>query len=294
MPTVRTSVGSTRRSARRAGGRARRPLRPTAGGWPHGAYTSPGGGWQHIVASSPRTDRAKRSVVAAAAGRARAGPPDSSAFPRELRLTACRRRRRLLIDPQWTSVQRGRRRGPWNDDCRPDGYAPSGHREPRTDRDAALHEPRRARLRPSRGTVPAGTARAEWRTIGGRIRHCGQRSPARVPLEAPVTETLDRVKTYQQFIGGQWVDAASGETLAVENPADGTVVAHVPASGQADVDRAVDAAEAAFETWRPDDAPDPQPRAAQDRRHPRRERRRARPPRVQPDAASRSAPPSTR
>jgi 1-pyrroline dehydrogenase len=64
-----------------------------------------------------------------------------------------------------------------------------------------------------------------------------------------VTETLDRVKTYQQFIGGQWVDSASGETLAVENPADGTVVAHVPASGKADVDRAVDAAEAAFETW---------------------------------------------
>ena len=64
-----------------------------------------------------------------------------------------------------------------------------------------------------------------------------------------MTETLDRVKTYQQFIGGQWVDSASGQTLAVENPADGTVVAHVPASGQADVDRAVDAAEAAFETW---------------------------------------------
>src|SRR5689334_20065941 len=74
-------------------------------------------------------------------------------------------------------------------------------------------------------------------------------SPAGVPWRLLVTETLDRVKTYQQFIGGQWVDAASGETLAVENPADGTVVAHVPASGQADVDRAVDAAEAAFETW---------------------------------------------
>ena len=64
-----------------------------------------------------------------------------------------------------------------------------------------------------------------------------------------MTETLERVKTYQQFIGGQWVDSASGQTLAVENPADGTVVANVPASGQADVDRAVDAAEAAFETW---------------------------------------------
>ena len=40
-----------------------------------------------------------------------------------------------------------------------------------------------------------------------------------------MTDTLDRVKTYQQFIGGQWVDAASGETIDVENPADGTVIA---------------------------------------------------------------------
>lgn len=59
----------------------------------------------------------------------------------------------------------------------------------------------------------------------------------------------DTVKTYQQFIGGQWVDAASGETLAVENPATYEVVAHVPASGEEDVNRAVEAAAAAFETW---------------------------------------------
>jgi 1-pyrroline dehydrogenase len=64
-----------------------------------------------------------------------------------------------------------------------------------------------------------------------------------------MTETLERVKTYQQLIGGQWVDAASGETLAVENPANGEVVANVPASGAEDVDRAVDAADNAFESW---------------------------------------------
>ena len=64
-----------------------------------------------------------------------------------------------------------------------------------------------------------------------------------------MTETLNRVKAYQQFIGGQWVDSASGETLDVENPATGEVVASVPASGQADVDRAVDAAAEAFESW---------------------------------------------
>ena len=59
----------------------------------------------------------------------------------------------------------------------------------------------------------------------------------------------DTVKSYQQFIGGQWVDAVSGETLAVENPANYEVVAHVPASGEEDVNRAVDAAEKAFAAW---------------------------------------------
>ena len=58
-------------------------------------------------------------------------------------------------------------------------------------------------------------------------------------MEAHVTETLNPVKAYQQFIGGRWVDSASGETLEVENPATGEVVATVPASGGADVDRSV-------------------------------------------------------
>ncbi len=61
--------------------------------------------------------------------------------------------------------------------------------------------------------------------------------------------TMTEIKTYQQFIGGQWVDAASGETQAVENPAVYEEIARVPASGQEDVNRAVDAAAGAFETW---------------------------------------------
>ena len=64
-----------------------------------------------------------------------------------------------------------------------------------------------------------------------------------------MTETLEQVKTYQQFIDGAWVDSASGETLAVENPANGEVIAHVQASGAEDVDRAATAAAKAFETW---------------------------------------------
>ncbi len=65
-----------------------------------------------------------------------------------------------------------------------------------------------------------------------------------------MTDVAERVKTYQQLIGGEWLDAASGETLDVENPADGKVIARVQASSAEDVDRAANAAAAAFETWR--------------------------------------------
>jgi 1-pyrroline dehydrogenase len=64
-----------------------------------------------------------------------------------------------------------------------------------------------------------------------------------------VTETLERTRTFQQFVGGSFVDSASGETLDVENPANGQVIARVPASGDEDVDRAVNAAAQAFESW---------------------------------------------
>jgi 1-pyrroline dehydrogenase len=65
-----------------------------------------------------------------------------------------------------------------------------------------------------------------------------------------MTDTLERVKTYQQLIGGKWVDAASGESLEVINPANDQVIANVPKSSSEDVDRAVEAAAIAFETWR--------------------------------------------
>jgi 1-pyrroline dehydrogenase len=64
-----------------------------------------------------------------------------------------------------------------------------------------------------------------------------------------MTEVMDKVQTFQQFINGQWVDSASGRTLAVENPANGKVIAHVAASDAEDVDRAASAAATAFETW---------------------------------------------
>ena len=65
-----------------------------------------------------------------------------------------------------------------------------------------------------------------------------------------MTDVMERVKTYQQLIDGAFVDSASGETLEIENPANGRVIANVPASAAEDVDRAVNAAEKAFETWK--------------------------------------------
>jgi aldehyde dehydrogenase (NAD+) len=51
------------------------------------------------------------------------------------------------------------------------------------------------------------------------------------------------------YIGGQWVGPTTGGRTAVENPATGEVIGHVPEAAAADVDRAVAAARAAFEGW---------------------------------------------
>jgi len=58
------------------------------------------------------------------------------------------------------------------------------------------------------------------------------------------------VKQHQMFVGGEWVDATSGETQPVVSPATGEVIAEVPKASAEDVNRAVAAARNAFdETW---------------------------------------------
>jgi acyl-CoA reductase-like NAD-dependent aldehyde dehydrogenase len=54
----------------------------------------------------------------------------------------------------------------------------------------------------------------------------------------------------QLFIGGEFVDAQSGETLATLNPHDNTPIAYVALAGAADIDRAVEAATKALPAWR--------------------------------------------
>jgi len=58
------------------------------------------------------------------------------------------------------------------------------------------------------------------------------------------------VTLHKQFIGGEWVESASGETMEVLNPATGEAIAEVPRSSAEDVDRAVDSAKKAWSEWR--------------------------------------------
>jgi alpha-ketoglutaric semialdehyde dehydrogenase len=61
---------------------------------------------------------------------------------------------------------------------------------------------------------------------------------------------LTGTKRFQNYIGGEWVDAADGETFESTSPANGDTIGVFPKSGPEDVDRAVEAAKAAYEEWR--------------------------------------------
>lgn len=54
----------------------------------------------------------------------------------------------------------------------------------------------------------------------------------------------------QAYVNGMWVDAKSGETFAVHNPATGDELARVPLMSEADAQAAVSAADQAFAEWR--------------------------------------------
>ncbi|MCK0154947.1 NAD-dependent succinate-semialdehyde dehydrogenase [Alcanivorax sp. S6407] len=54
----------------------------------------------------------------------------------------------------------------------------------------------------------------------------------------------------QCYIGGQWCDADDGSTIEVDNPATETVLGKVPRMGEAETNKAIAAADAAFPAWR--------------------------------------------
>ncbi len=86
--------------------------------------------------------------------------------------------------------------------------------------------------------------------------------------------------TVQNLIASEFVAGSTGETEPILNPATGEVIAHAPLSSVEDVNRAVDAADAAFDEWADDDPRRARARAAEARRRDRGARRRARRARV--------------
>lgn len=55
---------------------------------------------------------------------------------------------------------------------------------------------------------------------------------------------------FQNYIGGKWQSAQSGQTFPNHNPATGELLGHFPLSGPAEADAAVSTARTAFEQWR--------------------------------------------
>src|SRR6202040_1851710 len=55
-------------------------------------------------------------------------------------------------------------------------------------------------------------------------------------------------KTHKMLINGKWVDAASGKTFPTYNPASGDVLSRIAEGDKEDINRAVKAARAAFES----------------------------------------------
>jgi len=54
---------------------------------------------------------------------------------------------------------------------------------------------------------------------------------------------------YKMWIGGKWIDAVSGKTYPVYNPANGLEIAQLSLGGKEEVDKAVEAARKAFPVW---------------------------------------------
>jgi succinate-semialdehyde dehydrogenase / glutarate-semialdehyde dehydrogenase len=65
-----------------------------------------------------------------------------------------------------------------------------------------------------------------------------------------MTITQSELLLEQAFIDGNWIDADSGETFPVVNPATGETIANVPRMGTAETRRAIEAAQRAQPTWR--------------------------------------------
>ncbi len=54
----------------------------------------------------------------------------------------------------------------------------------------------------------------------------------------------------RMFIAGEWTEGSSGKAEKILNPATGSPIGETPHASRQDLDRALQAAKAGFETWR--------------------------------------------
>jgi aldehyde dehydrogenase (NAD+) len=73
--------------------------------------------------------------------------------------------------------------------------------------------------------------------------------PAPESREPAIRWLEQHERRFGLFIGGSWQSPASEEYFDTVNPATGKPLASVAQAGQADVDRAVEAARTAYESW---------------------------------------------
>src|SRR5437879_13791821 len=69
-------------------------------------------------------------------------------------------------------------------------------------------------------------------------------------VESPASELKDpRLFRETCYIDGQWVQASSGQTQSVDNPATGKIIGTVPKLAGAETRQAIEAANRAFPAW---------------------------------------------
>lgn len=81
------------------------------------------------------------------------------------------------------------------------------------------------------------------------LTFCSEQNDLKASLTFPEGHSVDKVEfPVGLFINNEYSPAANGETIEVRSPANDKVIAHVPAGQPEDVDRAVEAAQKAYDT----------------------------------------------
>src|SRR4051812_16893894 len=75
-----------------------------------------------------------------------------------------------------------------------------------------------------------------WRVPEYRVHRSFNTRRTEARMSGSKMDAQIGMRRQPMLIGGEWVWAASGESLTVENPGRRTVIAEVPRGGEADVD----------------------------------------------------------